>query len=76
MKAVYPVLISEIAKRGIKKRAIASKIGVSERSFYNKLYGVSSFTWEEICVIADCFFPDMASNKDELFSREGNEKEN
>lgn len=69
MRTVYPVLISEIAKRGIKKNAIAARIGVSERCLYNKLYGISSFTWEEICAIVDCFFPDMAGRKDELFAR-------
>lgn len=67
MKYVYPVLISEIAKRGIKKTAIASRLGLSEKALYNKICGFSSFTWEETCSINSCFFPDM--NKDELFSR-------
>ena len=69
MPIVYPVLIGEIAKRGIKKTAIASRLGISNRCLYNKLCGVSSFTWEEICIITDCFFPDMYSKKDLLFAK-------
>lgn len=69
MPVVYPMLIGEIAKRGIKKTAIASRLGISERCLYNKLCGVSSFTWEEICSMTDCFFPDMSSKKDVLFAK-------
>lgn len=59
MASCYPVLTGEIAKRGIKKKAIADQIGVSARAFYNKLDGTSSFTWDEVCMIAKTFFPDM-----------------
>lgn len=69
MPVVYPVLIGEISKRGIKKSVIASRIGLSERCLYNKLSGMSSFTWEEICTITECFFPDFAKDKDELFRK-------
>jgi DNA-binding CsgD family transcriptional regulator len=37
MRAYYPTLTSEIAKRGIKKNAIARQLGISERSLYNLL---------------------------------------
>lgn len=59
MVAVYPTLVGEIAKRGIKKSAIAKHIGISERALYNKLSGVASFTWEEVKEINACFFPDF-----------------
>lgn len=62
----YPNLVSEIAKRGIKKKVIAKKIGVSERAFYNKMIGVSEFTWPEICIISSAFFPDI--EKEFLFT--------
>lgn len=67
MNIAYPTLIGEIAKRGIKKSKIASTLGISERALYNKISGKVSFTWEEICSINQCFFPDM--NKDVLFER-------
>lgn len=61
------MLSSEIAKRGVKKSAIAAFLDLSERAFYNKLMGVSSFSWDEACAIRDNFFPDM--DKDDLFAR-------
>ena len=66
MKPVYPNLVGEIAKRGIKKSVIAERIGISERTLYNKLYGIAEFTWPEIRTINSCFFPDM--DKDTLFA--------
>ena len=67
LKALYPNLASEIAKRGIKKCVIASTIGISSRAFYNKMSGLVPFTWPETCAIRDTFFPDM--NKDTLFAK-------
>ncbi len=34
MDQTYPVLVGEIAKRGIKKRSIARAIGTSDRTLY------------------------------------------
>lgn len=67
MLAAYPTLIGEIAKRGIKKSAIAKHLGISERALYNKLSGVASFTWEEVLAINTCFFPDFDPTS--LFTR-------
>ena len=67
MHTVYPVLSVEIARRGIKKCAIASALGISGRSLYNKMCGDVPFTWPEVCRINDRFFPDM--DKDRLFTR-------
>lgn len=67
MQVAYPNLAGEIAKRGIKKTAIATHLNISYRSLYNKLSGDVSFTWEEICKINERFFPDM--NKDVLFKK-------
>lgn len=65
---VYPTLAGEIAKRGIKKKAIAEAIGVSYRAFDNKMNNVSPFTWPEVSVIRKTFFPDLTV--DELFFAE------
>ena len=66
MKIKFPVLVGLIAARGIKKKSIATKLGISERSFYNKLTGIAPFTWEETGIIQTVFFPDKT--KEELFA--------
>ena len=71
MKVLYPVLVGEIAKRGIKKCEIASALCISGKSLYNKLNGRVPFTWPEAKVIQERFFPDMS--KDDLFSSEQRE---
>ena len=42
-------------------------IGVTPKSFNNKLAGKSPFTWPEVQTIQKRFFPDM--NKDDLFQQ-------
>ena len=69
MQIVYPTLIGEIAKRGIKKSVMADRIGISERSLYSKLSGKVSFTWEEVQAIKTVFFPDLDTNT--LFAKSG-----
>lgn len=68
MKIVYQNLAGEIAKRGIKKSAISSALGISGRALYSKMTGETQFTWPEVCGINEKFFPDMS--KDTLFARE------
>ena len=65
MVVKYPVLTGEIARRGMVRSRIAKAIGVSYRSFYNKMTGTAPFTWEEACTIQSQFFPDIT--KEELF---------
>lgn len=67
---VYPVLVGEIAKRGIKKKTIAQSIGVCDKSLNNKLSGRVPFTWPEVAAIKARFFPDLTP--EELFQRAGN----
>lgn len=67
MKCVYPKLEAKMATRGIKKKAIASKLGISERCFYNKLKGKTSFTYPEVEILQKDFFPDMT--KEDLMKR-------
>lgn len=59
MAAKFPVLNGEIANRGIAKTVIARALRVSYHSFYNKMEGISPFTFEEACTIQERFFPDM-----------------
>lgn len=65
MATMYPNLAAEIAKRGIKKKAICESLGVTYRCLHNKMSGQSPITWEEACKIQSEFFPDIA--KDILF---------
>lgn len=71
MSVFYPVLAGEIAKRGIKKAAIAKQLGISSRTLYNKMYGLADFTWTEVLAIRSCFFPDIDPQL--LFSRSDQE---
>ena len=62
----FPRLVSEIAIRGIKKVAIAERIGVSRQTLQKKIRGVVPFTWPEACIIQSTFFPGVS--KDDLFA--------
>lgn len=50
-------LKSEMARRGIKNSDIATAIGANEKTFRNKLFGVTSFNFKETKIIRDQFFP-------------------
>ena len=67
MDVKYPVLTGMIAQRAVTKSKIAEAAGMSEKAFYNKMSGRTSFTWEEVCTIQSQFFPDI--EKDELFRK-------
>lgn len=67
MNIAFPVLAGEIAKRGIKKSAISSALGISGRALYSKMAGETPFTWPEVCGINEQFFPDMS--KDMIFAQ-------
>lgn len=67
MAIKYPTLTGKIAERGISKSKIADAIGVSPRSLRNKMDGNTNFTWDEVCIIQERFFPDMQMK--DLFSR-------
>ncbi len=70
MICIYSNLSGEITKRGIKKSAISSALGISDRAFHNKLCGITKFTWPEVCKIQQVFFPDL--DKDYLFATKKN----
>lgn len=67
MSAIYPVLAGEIAKRGIKKSAIAKGANMCHKSFTGKMNGKSPFSLPEAISIRDTFFPDIALET--LFSK-------
>ena len=59
MTVVFPVLISEIAKRGIKRKDIAGCLGICEKTLKQKLDGITEFTWREVKEVSTHFFPDI-----------------
>lgn len=63
MDIKYGVIVSEIAKRGIKKTVIAKALNVSTKAFNNKITGKSKFTWNEVCILQNNFFPDITKDK-------------
>ncbi|MDE5885780.1 MAG: hypothetical protein K2H29_11990 [Oscillospiraceae bacterium] len=67
-KIVYPTLEAEIARRGIKKYEIAKFLGISPRTFSNKLSASIGFSLEQGLTIWKTFFSDVPI--DELFRKE------
>ena len=61
----FPNLAGEIARLGIKKKAIADALNICNRSLNNKMNGRVPFTWDEVKLIRSQFFPDMSP--DDLF---------
>lgn len=62
----YIFLTGKIAERGIKKNAIATKLGISTKALSNKLSGRTEFTWGQTVRLQKTFFPDI--DKDTLFA--------
>ncbi len=73
MSVVYPNMEAKIAMRGIRKKKIATTLGISERCLYNKLKGEAFFTYPEVEILQSVFFPDMT--KEELMKRSEEESE-
>ena len=48
---MYPNLNAELARRSLSTAEVASKLGISERSFYNKLNGSSDFWFAEVTAL-------------------------
>lgn len=67
MDIVYPKLATELKSRKLKRKDVETLLGISAKSLYNKLRGTTAFTWDEVSLIRNTWFPDMSS--DELFIR-------
>ena len=67
MKKIYPLMEATIVMRGIRKSVIAARLGISERCLYNKLKGITPFTWKEVEILQKDFFPDMT--KEEIMNK-------
>ncbi|MDD6488487.1 MAG: XRE family transcriptional regulator [Clostridia bacterium] len=67
-KPFFPILEAEIAKRGIKKKDIAERLEITQKSLSNKCMGKTKFLLDE-AIIIHSMFPDLSI--DELFSHSG-----
>ncbi len=68
----YNILNQKIIESGYKKSSIAKKLKITPRAFSNKVCGKAPFTWEQVCIIQQIYFPDMT--KEELFKEDENNK--
>lgn len=68
MQQTFPTLITEIARRGIKKKTLAESVGICGKALKNKLDGKTAFQLDEVREIQRTFFPDIPI--DELFAAE------
>lgn len=59
-KPFYPVLESEIAKKGIRKKDLAEMLDITYRTFSQKLNGKTEFTWSEVPSL-NSVFPSIPS---------------
>ncbi len=66
--SLFPVLVSEIAKRKIKKKSVAHAAGISYKALYNKMNGLAPFTLDEALAVRKTFFPDIST--DDLFAKD------
>lgn len=57
---MYPNLVSEVAKAGLKNRTIANKVGVHENTIGNLLLGKTKASVELAFAIKLNFFPDLS----------------
>lgn len=57
-KPYYPILESEMVKKGIQKQSLAKELNITPRSFSQKLSGKVDFWWREVEIIKSTF-PDI-----------------
>lgn len=51
-------LMDAMTQKGISTAALAAVIGVSEKTAYNKIRGISDFTFKEVVAIKSNLFPE------------------
>lgn len=65
---MYQYLVYRMKANGISNEAICSLLGISDKTFRNKLKGITAFTWNEAKKIKQAYFPD--EDIEELFKVE------
>ena len=70
---VYPNLVGQIAAHGISRAAIAATLNCTQRTLRNKLSGDSEFSWGEVNLIREKYFP--GCTLEYLFDKSNDPKE-
>lgn len=65
---MYQYLVYRMKVNGISYEAVCRELGISEKTFRNKIKGVTAFTWNEAKKIKQAFFPE--EDIEELFKAE------
>ncbi len=69
---MYSFLRGEMYRAGITISALASQIGISEKSMRNKISGETEFTWPEALAVRRIVSP--SKTMEELFASDEDEK--
>jgi len=51
---------AEMVRRRIRKPEVAKALGISGKTFRNKLQGKTEFTFAEVQAVRDTFFPELS----------------
>ena len=60
---MYRELLGEMVKKGLTKKRLAEKLGVTEKTLFNKLNGKTDFTWNEVKRIRSIVSPTSSLEK-------------
>lgn len=60
---MYRELLGEMVKKGLTKKRLAEKLGVTEKTLFNKLNGKTDFTWNEVKKIRNIVSPTSSLEK-------------
>ena len=58
-RTVYPALAGEMAARGITRKQVFERLGITESSLHRKMHGKTEFTLAEALMIHREFLPNM-----------------
>lgn len=62
---MYRELLGEMVKKGVSRKILAEKMGITEKTLFNKLTGKTEFTWSEVKIIRNLVSPEKTL--EELF---------
>lgn len=65
---MYRELLGEMVKKGITRKFLAKQLGITPKTLFNKINGITDFSWNEVKKIRDIVAPNMKI--EELFKKE------
>lgn len=64
---MYRELLGEMVKKGITRKILAEELGITPKTLFNKMNGITEFTWEEVKKIRQLVAPNKTL--EELFTQ-------